>query len=133
MAALAVPGPSKVRHRFRGCKLATILHNSLDADSRRFVEVNGTGHKVIDWYSDGAARQAYLDAGNPYPSTFPSVLIDVPAYYQEPVCVDGVIISEGGDIAAHSELIRLPASWDDVDAFISVVEHRASNASPRQT
>lgn len=133
MAALAVPGPSKVRHRSPGCKMMTILHNSMDAVSRVFVESHGAGRTVVDWYCDDAARQSYMAAGHPYPSAFPSVCVDVPAYHQDAVTVDGVVISEGGDFAAHSELIRLPASWDDVEAFISDVNQRAENSPPMQT
>ena len=55
-------------------KTYTILHNIHDKRSRKFVDDYGLDHTIVNWYEDGIAVAAYLSAGNPSPSSFPSVV-----------------------------------------------------------
>jgi len=56
-----------------------ILHNSLDKESRAFVQAHGAGKTIFDWYKGG--REAFWALGHTHEvSAFPSVIIDIPTY-----------------------------------------------------
>jgi hypothetical protein len=76
---------------------------------------------------EGAAVQS--DAGEYVLSAYPSVVVDVPAYMQG----ERVLNADGGllgmtrvEVAAHQEVVRLPASWDAVAEYVSFVTARAA-------
>jgi hypothetical protein len=51
-----------------------VLYNSLDRESRVFAELDGEGYASLDWYANDEGRRAYLAAGHPSPSAFPTVV-----------------------------------------------------------
>lgn len=75
-----------------------ILHNPCDPQSRAFVDAHPQA-TVIVWYPDSlpeherrlheAARSAYLRDGGPHPSTFPSLVVGCPAFYESQRDVTG--------------------------------------------
>lgn len=57
-----------------------ILHNRHDKQSRDFVEANGAGNIVIDWYDDGDCASFKRIAKHGAVSAFPSVVIHMPPH-----------------------------------------------------
>ncbi len=89
-----------------------ILHNPEDKASRDFVEQHGSGHTVLS-YPDCVAQYPYISA-------FPSVVVDVPAT----LAVDEAGQPTSEVIPAHYELVRMPETWSDVDAYLTEVTAR---------
>lgn len=89
-----------------------ILNNPLDKASRDFVSQYGAEHTVLQ-YPECVDQYPYISA-------FPSVVVDVPDTCA--IDLDGNPTAE--IIPAHYELVRLPATWDDVDAYLAEVTAR---------
>jgi len=111
-----------------------VLHNTNDQASIQFVAAHCAGLAVIDWYGDDTAREAYLaDSGNPAPSAFPTVVVDIPAYtetlpsYGDNGELLGVVTVS---VPAHREALRLPASMAAVEQYLAYVEARAAANPP---
>ena len=65
-------------------------------------------------------------------SAYPSVVVDVPAYMQDVPLLDeqgGFLGMQKSEVAAHAEVLRMPASWAAVEEFVAFVTARAA-ASP---
>lgn len=111
-----------------------ILHNPQDQLSRDFVTTYGDSCEVLDWYADEATREAYLaEPGNPAPSAFPTVVIDIPAYTETlPSYGDnGELLGVATvTVPAHREALRLPASMAAVEQYLAYVEARAAANPP---
>ena len=69
-------------------------------------------------------------------SAYPSVVVEVPAHgLDRPLFgEDGTFLGmERAAVPAHQEAIRMPASWEAVQSFVSSVEDRARlNPVPAQ-
>lgn len=84
-----------------------ILHNRQSAASRDFVAAlpEGSGHQVIEWYTEPGPVAEYMAAGGPSPSAFPSVVVRIPD-----------VTTDTGVIPAHWLLLRTPADLAEVAA-----------------
>lgn len=52
-----------------------VLYSSFEKVSRQFIEsVDISTNQLIDWATDEAAKEIYLNAGMPHPSAFPTVV-----------------------------------------------------------
>lgn len=120
-----------------------ILHNQHDKDSREFVEKYGSGNTIIE-YPECVEKYTYVSA-------FPSVIIDVPAYYYEFILEDTTsttditvipndttTISEGVNIDAVQQVFRSindPCNpddfWKEIQDYILFVNNRAKENPPK--
>lgn len=94
-----------------------VLHNSLDAASRKFVASIPVGAdvQIIDWYSNDAARYSYT---GPPPSAFPTAVIDVPPHTEVVKDVKGNTIGTR-NVPAMKATLRMPANWNAVQTALS--------------
>ena len=127
-----------------------ILHNQHDKDSRDFVEKYGEGNTVIE-YPECVEQYIYISA-------FPSVVIDVPAYYQPEQttivtggsggtggCADcpdstsivgdttSVIIEAEYNVKDHQEIRRFSDDPCDIDAFWKDIQDYIAMVKERAT
>lgn len=104
-----------------------ILHSIHSAESQGFVEEDGEGHTVIDWYGDKNAYNQYLLSGLPQPSEFPFVVDQVSKRgFPNPESIRWVIDELAGkhlpmDEAIFAKVTRLE------QAAISYIENRGYN------
>jgi hypothetical protein len=107
-----------------------ILHNHMSRTSREFVATHGEGNTVISWYEGG--REVWTAAGGTDKvSTFPSIMVDIPAHkIPERLGVNDMILPEV-DVAAQQGMIREPTSMLDIQNWIDTmnVELAASAAA----
>lgn len=101
-----------------------ILHHTESESSRALLATKPTDAAVVDC-SGGIPA----DYSGPQPSAYPSVVVDVPAYMADVADLDG----DGGFVgmtrvmvAAHQEILRLPASWAAVAEYMAYVTARAA-------
>ena len=91
-----------------------ILHNVYDKASRDFVALYGEGNDVYDWYNGG--YELWNNGTNTLGiSTFPAVIIELPAYDTIPGWNGRVETIPAGTQMVISE----PVSLDDVNAEIT--------------
>lgn len=122
-----------------------ILHNQHDKDSRDFVDKYGDNNQIIE-YPECVEKYVYISA-------FPSVVIDVPAYYQPsqeltfqvPIedstsgdTTSSTIIIPEYNISDHIEIRRfstdpcdIDAFWQDIQDYIKTVNDRAITNPPK--
>ena len=101
-----------------------ILHNVNDKASRDFVALYGEGNDVYDWYNGG--YELWNNGTNTLGiSTFPSVIIELPAYDTIPTGAPGFELAGGVEVevetipAGTQMVIHKPVSLDDVNAEIT--------------
>ena len=100
-----------------------VLHNSLDADSRAFVEsiAGRPGVTILDWYKGG--REEWIRRGGTMKvSAFPSVVWETPAY-KRPAgkSTDGKRDLDETLMPAETRMIRKPADMAAVQAEIDAL------------
>ena len=114
-----------------------IYHSQHDKNSRDFITKYGDGHTVYDYPS-------CIEQCNTI-SSFPSIVIEVPAYYQELEIeeimneetneIEEVVIEEPGNRDKHTELFafyedlykNIDDFWEKAMDFKNMVELRAKN------
>ncbi|OIO05798.1 MAG: hypothetical protein AUJ49_00845 [Desulfovibrionaceae bacterium CG1_02_65_16] len=102
-----------------------LLHHQESELSRNLYATMPAGVVMVDC-SNGIP--AYYTG--PWPSAYPSVVVDVPAYSSTaPVYTwpdGGLSGTETYIIPAAQEAVRLPESWAAVDAYVAYVTERAA-------
>lgn len=101
-----------------------LLHHPEAELSRTLLASKPEGMQAIDW-TDQAQREAYV---GPSPSAFPSVVVEVPAHSADAAQYgpDGEFLGMGRvTIPARQEALRMPASWQAVEAYQEFVARRA--------
>lgn len=96
-----------------------LLHNQEVELSREMLSSAPVGVEVIE--GDGG----YLV------SAYPSVVVTVPAYVEKrPAFNEAGELTGMEDVAVaeHEEVLRLPASWQAVDSYMTFVQERATTA-----
>lgn len=99
-----------------------ILHSEHDKTSRDFVEKYGHGNTVLSYHESISTYNSIQG--------FPSVIVTVPAYYQQPEnTVDPesgeTIVVDGGNVEADIEIIFNPATLEEVQRYQDLVNQRA--------
>ena len=118
-----------------------ILHNQHDKSSREFIDKYGNSNIVYDY----PKCLEYYDCI----SSFPTIVIDVPAYYQELEVeefmneetneIEEEVIEEPGNREAYEELFAYyDDEFENIDDFYNkaiefkiMVEERAINSPPK--
>jgi len=116
-----------------------VLHNSMDKDSRDFVDSLGINDpnsnrvKIYDWYR-GGQEQYYAEGGTEQPSAFPSVVHTVPAHVipaRPEIGENYPEIVPGGEHVQRKPL-NIDAVGDEIDRHNNNIEQYNAGVPPNR-
>lgn len=103
-----------------------LLHHQESELSRNLLATMPAGTVVVDCSNGIPTYYA-----GPLPSAFPSVVVDVPAYSETVEDWDAEWEFKGmrtHTVAAHQEVLRMPANWDAVAQYNAYAEKRTAQS-----